>query len=169
MTEVRERHDGVPADAQHVLENDARTARCLQRLGEDDVIERIIRIVGEVGIGIALDDRKSPRHAVVDALARELDATPVDAAGLRQQCQQLAIAATDIEHLGSGRDHIGNDQEINAPATGCSHRLRHGQVALETGEHRHPRAAGRPRALAAPSRKPRTIANSSGSSTRKAS
>src|SRR5205085_8608108 len=63
----------------------------------------------------------------------------------------------------------GHNQQVDAPATGTACRLGHGEVALEPHEHRHLRAVGRPRALAAPSRKPRTMANSSGSSSRKAS
>src|SRR5205085_4134690 len=63
----------------------------------------------------------------------------------------------------------GHNQQVDAPATGTACRLGHGEVALEPHEHRHLRAVGRPRALAAPSRKPRTMARSSGSSSRKAS
>ena len=41
----------------------------LDRLGEDDVVEAVVGVVGEVGIGVALDDRQPPRHAIGDAFA----------------------------------------------------------------------------------------------------
>ena len=115
MAEIGKRHDGVPADAQHVLEHDARLPGGLQRLRQDHVVEGVVRIVREVGVGVALDHRQSLGDALVDALARELDAAPVDAARLGQQPEQLAVAAADVEHLGAGRDHLG-DQDAGRHA-----------------------------------------------------
>jgi hypothetical protein len=69
MTEIRERHDGVAADPQHVLEHRARMARRLQRLRQDHVIERVIRIVCQIGVGVALDHREALGHAFVHAFA----------------------------------------------------------------------------------------------------
>src|SRR5262249_28566400 len=112
--------------------------------------------------------RQPRRHALVDALAGELDAAPIDAAGLGQEPQQLAVAATDVQHLGAGRHHLGDRDQVDARAAGQARGLRHGEVLLVACQHGH-HAGGRPRALAAPSRKPRTMANSSGSSSRKAS
>src|SRR5262249_12060172 len=92
------------------------------------------------------------------------------------------------EHLGTGRHHLGDHKEVDTSAARGAGGLRHGQIVLEPFEHlsnrsvinssayssRHSRASAQPRplsprALAAPSRKPRTMANSSGSSSRKAS
>src|SRR5262249_37030269 len=61
-----------------------------------------------------------------------------------------------------------NQQQVDAAAAGGAGALRHGQIAVDAGEHGHVRPLS-PRALPAASRKPRTIANSSGSSSRKAS
>ena len=110
------RHDGVPADAQHVLEHHARLAGRLQGLRQDHVVEGVVGIIGEVGIGVALDDGEPLGDAFVDALARQLDAAPVDVAGLGEQPQQLAVAAADVEHLGAGLDHVGDHQEVDARA-----------------------------------------------------
>ena len=85
MPEIRKRHDRVPADAQHVLEHDARMPRRLQSLRQDHVVEGVVGIVGEVGVGVALDHGETLGDAFVDAFARELDAAPVDAARLQKR------------------------------------------------------------------------------------
>ena len=61
-----------------------------------------------------MDDRESLGDAIVHALPRNLDAAAVDAAPLRQNSQQLAVAASDVEHLGATLDHVGDEQEIDA-------------------------------------------------------
>src|SRR5690606_30195747 len=93
---------------------------------------------------------------LADALSRDLDAAPVDAALALQERKQRAVAATDIEHARTGLDHLGNE-----PVVG-SYRLllRKGGGGI----HGH-----RPRARAAAARKPPVVAKSSGSSSRKAS
>ena len=118
VAEIRKRDDGMAADAQHVLEHHARVARGLQRLRQDHEVEGVVRIVGEIGVGVALDHRQALGHAFVDALARQFDAAAVDAAGLRQQPQQLAVAAADVEHLGAALDHVGDQHQVDAGAAG---------------------------------------------------
>ena len=99
MAEIRERHDGAAADAQHVFQHHARLPRRLQRLRQDHVVEGIVGIIRQVGVGVALDHRESLGDALVDALARKLDAAAVDIARLGEQTQQFAVAAADVEHL----------------------------------------------------------------------
>ena len=74
----------MAADAQHVLEHEPRLARRLQGLRQDNVVEGIVGIVFEVGVGVALDHRKPLGDAFVHALARQLDATAVDAAAFQK-------------------------------------------------------------------------------------
>src|SRR6185312_10041829 len=74
----------------------------------------------------------------------------------------------DIEHLGARRHHVGDQQQVDARAARSAGGVRHSEVTFEAGQHPH-LPFFRPRALAAPSRNPRTMANSSGSSSRKAS
>src|SRR6516225_2704925 len=124
VTEIGERNHGVATYAQHMLEHDARMARSLQSLRQDHVIERVVGIIRQVRIGVALDDSEPLGHAFVDAFAREL----YPAAIVRSCLRRVSIA-------------------VNL----------------------HPRGGASPRVRAAPSRNPRTIANSSGSSSRKAS
>ena len=47
VAEIRECDDRAMADAQHLLQNLQRLADFLQRLAENDVIERVVGIVGE--------------------------------------------------------------------------------------------------------------------------
>jgi len=74
-----------------VLEHHARMAGGLQRLRQDHVVEGVVRIVGQVGVGVALDHGEPLRHAFVDALARQLDAAPVDAAALAKMSERGQI------------------------------------------------------------------------------
>src|SRR5436190_14055905 len=84
MAEVGERHDSVAPDPQHMLEHDAWMSRRLERLGEDNVIESVVRVIGQIGIRVALNDGEALGHAFVDSLAGELDSTAVDSAILRK-------------------------------------------------------------------------------------
>ena len=102
MAEIGERHDGPPSDPQQVFENDLRLARRLDRLRQDHVVEGIVRIIRQIRVGIALDDRQSLGEAGVDAFARDLDAASVDTLAVPQERQQIAIAAADIEHREPG-------------------------------------------------------------------
>src|SRR5262249_6078196 len=127
-----------------------------------------VRIVDEVRVGVALDHREPLGDAFVHALARELDAAPIDAA-LLQQPEQLAVAAADVEHARARLHHGGDEQVIDARAARRPRRLGHGEITLGTQQHHRGQTFFSPRASLALSRKPRTIANNSGSSSRKAS
>src|SRR5262245_6841618 len=178
VSEVREGHTCVTTDAQHVFQHDTRLARRLESLRQNDIVEGVVRIIGKVRVGIALDHRQSFGDTLIHALARQLNATPVDAARLRQQPQQLAIAAADIEHARAALDHFGDQQQVDPRTTRHPRGVRHRKILLEALEHEglailcRPAqrwAGSSPRAFSAPSRNPRTIANSSGSSSKKAS
>ena len=81
---------------------------------QDDVVEAVVGIVVEIGVGVALDHRQSLRDAIVHAMLRNLDAASIDAFFVRQQLQESAISAADVQHTAAGRDHIGDDREIGA-------------------------------------------------------
>src|SRR5690606_36081309 len=116
----------------------------------------IVRVIGEIGVGVALDDGEAPRHALADSLARDLDTAPVDAALAHEQREQRPVAAADVEHPRPRLDHVGDE-----PVVGANRQLgREGRRRV----HGH-----RPRARAAAARKPPVVAKSSGSSSRKAS
>src|SRR5690606_18751158 len=107
----------------------------------------------------ALDDCETFRDACVHALARNLDAAAVDALGFDEQPQEFAVAGADVEHARAGLHHLGDQHMVDSPGGGFVVAAQHGQ----------PFAGGRPRARAAASMKPRVMAKSSGSSSRKAS
>src|SRR5439155_11463502 len=134
VAEIRERHDAVAADAQHVFEHRARPARRLQSLRQDDVIEGVVRIILQVGVGVALDDGEAFGDAFVDALARQFYAAAVDAAAF-QKPQQFAVAAANVEHPRAALHHVGdqNQSETRAPrAAGAS---RQGKTEFESRQH----------------------------------
>ncbi len=152
MTEIRHGNDRATTNAQHVFEHDARLACRLQRLRQDHIVERVIRVVDEIGVGVALNDRQSLGDAIVDALLGELDSAPVDASLFGQKAQQRAVATADVEHAGLGRDEFRHAQEVDA---------RRGVGASEV--------QSTPLARAAASMKPFVVSMSSGTSSRKAS
>ena len=135
MAEIRERHDGAPADAQHVLEHHARLPRRLQRLRQDHVVEGVVGIIGEVGVGVALDHRQTLGDAFVDAFARQLDAAAVDAARLAEKPQQLAVAAADVEHLRARLDHLRDDEQVDARVAMRARGVGHGKIARQPVQH----------------------------------
>ena len=101
MPEIGERHDGAAADPQHVFQHHARLPGRLQGLRQDHVIEGIVRIIGEIGVGIALDDRKPFGDAEIDAGARNLDAAAIDIPGLGQALDPLAVADQELDTAAS--------------------------------------------------------------------
>src|SRR5690606_7270708 len=125
----------------------------LNGLAEDHVVESVVGIIDEVRVGVALDDCKAARHAGIHAFLTQLHASSVYVLLCAQQRQQVAVAAADIEHAAFRRDHPGNEIEVYAA------RIRAIRVA-------HP---AMPRVRAALPMKPRSVANISGSSSRKAS
>ena len=162
MAEIGERHDGAPTDAQHLLQHAPGLAGRLQGLRENDIVEGVVGIIGEIRIGVALNHEEALRHAIIHAALRQFDAARVHIARLAQQAQQFAIAAAHIQHPRAALHHLRNQQEIDA-------RCGHGRPLL-IEDRGHQRAAPmRPRARAAESRKPRVAASKSGSSSRKAS
>ena len=114
MAEIRHRHDGAAADAQHVFEHDARLARGLQRLGQNDIVERVVRVVGEIRVGVALNHRQAFGDAIVHAVLGELDAPPVDVTLFGQEAQQFPVAAANVENAGGRRDKLGHAQQVDA-------------------------------------------------------
>jgi len=62
------------------------------------------------------------------------DAAAVDAARL-QEPQQFAVAAADVEHARALLHHGGDDEQVDARAARAARGFRHGEVALEPGQH----------------------------------
>jgi hypothetical protein len=135
VPEIWKRHDGVAADAQHVLEHLARLAGSLQGLRQNHVVKGVIGIVDEIGIGIALNYREPLGNAFVDAFARELDPSTVGAAPLGKDSQQFAIAAANIEHPRAAFNHVGNEQQVDPRATLGARGIGHGQIMGRASEH----------------------------------
>ncbi len=153
MTEIGERNDGPSADAQHIVEHDARTLRRLQCLRQNHIIETVFGIIAEIGVGVALNHGEAFRDAIIDAALRQFDAAPVDLFLPFKHLQQETIAAAHVQHAAARFDNIGHYGEVETPGRDFQTR-RHGRVA---------EAGAIPRARAADSRKPRVVAKKSGS------
>ena len=132
------------ANAQHLPQHLSRFFHRLQRAREDDEIKRRIRIEGQVIIRIAVNHREPRRHRPGGLGHVDLNAPRIGALGQRQIFQQRAIATADIEHAGTGGDHLGDQPQIN-PHVFCN--------VLNSGVRHHT-----PKALAAPATNPPSAA-----------
>src|SRR5690606_27266392 len=88
MTEIRERDDRVPSDTQQILKNRLGPQRGLNGEAQNGIVERVVRIIVEVAIRVALNDGKATGHAGVHALSLDLDAAAIHAFRLGEQLQQ---------------------------------------------------------------------------------
>src|SRR6185437_15392901 len=113
-----------------------RMAGRLQRLRQDHVVEGVVRKVGKIGIGVALNHGEALGHALVDPFTRQLDAAPIDAATFAEQAQQLAVAAADVEHLGAAFDHFGNQHQVNAGTARSVGDIGGGEIEVGARVHR---------------------------------
>src|SRR5581483_6760861 len=165
MAEIRADDDRLARAPHQVLDHALGVAGRLECLRQDHIVEGLVGILGEIGIGIALHHREALRHAGIDARLAELDAAAIDLLEMAEIVQEDAVAATDIENAAVGLDHVGDQLQIDAdPALG--HARAPAQAGIERGVGR---AHRKPRCSAQPSRKPRITAKNSGSSSRKAS
>src|SRR5437899_1880495 len=164
--EIRERHDGAAADPQQIFQHHARLPCRLQRLRQDHIVEGVVGIIDEIGVGVALHHRETLGDAAVDTLARQFDAAPVNAPCL-QQLQQITVAAADVEHLRAALDHLCHQEMIAAMMPGV--------LRPDAGQrqslllHGHDGFPVRPRAVPADCRNAREISKNSGTSSRNAS
>src|SRR6185437_3470075 len=115
MGEIRKRHDAMAADAQHLPKYFQRLAGFLQRLAEDDVVEDIVRVIGKSLLDIALKNGDAARNSALDQRSRDLDTARIDAFVRGKPCEQLAVAATEIEHFCSRLNNVADDGVVAAP------------------------------------------------------
>src|SRR5439155_2101306 len=129
----------------------------------------------EIAIGVTLDNRKPVANAGIDPRLAQFHAAAVDILVPNEIGEQSAVAAANVEHSRAGVDHFRDEPQI-AAEFGRSN-ARHRRTCLRTARARRGTAACyrrhhdrvSPRCSAQPVRKPRNVANSSGSCSRKAS
>jgi len=80
---------------------------------QNGVVERVIRVVIQINVRIALDDGQSPRDAGIHAIALDLDAAAINPLGLNQQIQQRAVTATDVQHARVFRHHLRDEKMVD--------------------------------------------------------
>ena len=110
------------------------------------------------------------RPLATDALtpSREISMPRPSTPRVLQQPQQFAVAAADVEHARAGRHHVGDQQMIDAHVAVVAVADAPDAAQFPVGLVEHHLRPASPRAGRRP-RKPRTMANSSGSSSRNAS
>ena len=114
-------------------------ARRLQRLRQDDVVEGVVGIVDEIGVGVALDHREAARDAFVDALAANLDAAR------RRRCARRAAARAARRRRSRRRARASPARPCRRRAGG---RARRGRAGGGASSRRPSRARGHRRAPA---------------------
>lgn len=79
VAEIRETHDAVTADAQHLVDDGRRVVDLLQGLAEHHVVERLVRVVAYFSVQVALDNGQALPDAMGHALLVDFDARARDA------------------------------------------------------------------------------------------
>src|SRR6185437_9231021 len=114
MTEIRERYDGMLADAQHLLKNTERITHLLQRLAQDHHVETLVRVIAQSTFKIALIDGDAARDCLSHFRSIDLDASCIDVLVFPEPRQQFTFAATEVENARRGRNHAGNHRVVAA-------------------------------------------------------
>ena len=73
----------------------------------------VIRVVDQIPVRVALNNRQALRHAFADPCGTDLDAARIRPLGVGEQAQQRPIPATDIDHPGIRLDHFRNEKVID--------------------------------------------------------
>jgi hypothetical protein len=102
----------------------------LEGLRQDDVIECIIGVVAEIGVCVALDHSQSLGNAFIHAFARQFNAAAVDPAAFTQKPQQFSVATSDVEHFCTALDHLCDQYQVDAGASGRSRHTLDGQIGI---------------------------------------
>ena len=114
MAEIGEADDGVGADAQHLGQHLARFFHRLERARENHVVERVVRIIDQLGIGVALHNGHSVRHGALHFPHVNLDAARVAFFLAVEMVDQRAVGAADVEHARAGFHQLGDQRQVDA-------------------------------------------------------
>ena len=98
MPEIRKCDNRALAHAQHLPQQRPRMLRFLQGLAQHHVIERVLGIVGESLVDIALIYRNAACDRALHPTPVQLDTARVYILLRRQPLQQLTFATAQIEH-----------------------------------------------------------------------
>ena len=109
--EIGEADEGARRDAQQFVDDAVGPLGRLQRLRQYRIVERIVRIVGKVAVGVALNDRLAARDGRGDVGGIDLEPARIDALAAQRR-HQLTVAAADVEHARARGHGIGDDREI---------------------------------------------------------
>src|SRR5438105_3697384 len=102
VTEIRECHNRMFSDAQHLAEYFQRRARFLESLAEDHIVERLIGQIRERLFNIAMENRHAAADRLAHFRARDFDPPRVYVFLLGEPRQQLSLAAAQIQNARVG-------------------------------------------------------------------
>ena len=107
-------NETMPVSATRIISRStrARAPGRLQGQREHHDVERPVGEIGQALVDIGGDDRDAARHAGVEGLRGDLDALALAAPVADELLEQRAVAAAEVQHPRSGRDHVGDDAEI---------------------------------------------------------
>ena len=97
MAEIGKADHAAPADAQHLADQRCRRVNLLQRLGKDDDIEGIVRIIPDFIVDVPLQHGESPFDAAGHAGLVDVDTGTVRPFMGLQVVQQGAVAASQAQ------------------------------------------------------------------------
>ena len=117
MREIGEADKGARRDAEQFADDAVGAFGRLQRLRQDGIVERIVGIIGEVAVCVALHHRQPLRHRCLDRRGVDFEPARVDLLSGAQLGHQRAVAAADVERAHACRNCIGDDAQIGAKRT----------------------------------------------------
>ncbi|MDT4873113.1 hypothetical protein FQZ97_1083400 [compost metagenome] len=116
MAEVGEGDDAGLADAQHLRQYPVGEVQGLQRLGHHHHIEAVAGKVAQALVEVLFDHVDALADALGDVLRVDLQAVAADLLVFVQPGQQLAIAATEVEHPAAGGYPVLDDVQVGSHA-----------------------------------------------------
>src|SRR3546814_15740052 len=114
VREIGKADEGAGRDAQQFVDHEVGALSGLQRLRQDRIIDRVVGIIGEVAVGVALYDRLPARDRGGDVRRIDLPPARVEAFA-PPPTPPLAVAAADAEGAGPARPGIGPPRPDRRP------------------------------------------------------
>jgi hypothetical protein len=99
---------------QHGADEGGRLIDLLERLAQDDIVEGVRRVIEDLLVDIALQDRQPLFDAAGDLLFVVFDAGPGHPFLRDQVLEQIALPAAQVQHPRPGFDPGGDDLQIIA-------------------------------------------------------
>jgi len=114
--EVREADDADPADARRLAQHPLGILQVLQGVELEDDVEALVLEQRQAVLEVELDDIDAALVAGEDVGVVDFDAVAAAAALARQEREQLAVAAAEVEHPRSLGHQLGDELDVGPVA-----------------------------------------------------